>query len=446
MLGVNSRLTWLFSVCIAITLLFPNSLLIAQSTYGGIRGVAQDPSGLPVPGAQITIHSLGENTNRTAVTEKDGSFIVENLQPGLYSLTAQKAGFENATLTEATVEPQHILRVTLTFALQQANTVVQVSGAAAQINTENGAITDSKSTEQITSMPLNFRATTTSPLPAVALSPQVQQDSQGNIAVGGAMPAQVGYSVDGISSANIRQNGPLQNAYPSSEALSEVEVVSFNNSAEHDQVGNIVFSTKSGTNQLHGSLFGYQQNDALDARVYGFTEKAPKRFTTFGGSLGGPVAIPGLYNGKNKTFFFFDYEGNRSQISTPEQYLVPTLAERNGDLSQLATSPLMNPSTGQPFANNTIPSSMINPTAKALLQYYPLPNATSPNGSYNYETLDSTPATTNGWDARIDRVLTSKQQVYARFSWKNITTQVANPLLPNDVDFERDRTCSRRWT
>ncbi len=178
-------------------------------------------------------------------------------------------------------------------------------------------------------MPLNFRAQTTSPLAALALSPSVITDSQGNIQVGGATYSMTGYSVDGISTANVTANGSLQNAYPSSEGLAELKVTAFNNSAEFSQVADITFITKSGTNQFHGSLFEYLQNDALDATILNFTTKAPKRFNTFGGSLGGPVTIPHLYSGRDKTFFFVDYEGNRRRTATPEQYLVPTLAERN---------------------------------------------------------------------------------------------------------------------
>jgi hypothetical protein len=125
-------------------------------------------------------------------------------------------------------------------------------------------------------------------------------------------------------------------------------------------VGDVTFATKSGTNQYHGSLFEYFQNDALDADPYGFNGKAPKHSNTFGGSLGGPLSIPHLYNGKDKTFFFFDYEGNRRSTSVAEQFLVPTQAERNGDLTAIG-GPLISPSS-------------INPSAKALLNYYPLPN------------------------------------------------------------------------
>ena len=218
----------------------------------------------------------------------------------------------------------------------------------------------------------------------------------------------------------------------------------------------------------HGSLFEYLQNDAFDARPLNFSEKAPKRFNTFGGSLGGPLAIPKLFRGDGKTFFFFDYEGNRRRISTTEQYLVPTQAERNGDLNGFITAvnptPFTNPATGQPTAilidptthqqfmgcNGNQPNvicnsgrnNRISPVTQALLNYYPLPNTNLnlADPSFNYETLVATPADTNGWDFRLDRTITSKQQVFARFSWKNLLTDVANPLLPNDVDTEHNRS------
>ncbi len=259
-----------------------------------------------------------------------------------------------------------------------------------------------------------------------------------------------GFSVDGISTADITHNGSLVNAYPSSEGLAELKVTSFNNSAEFSQVADVTFITKSGTNQLHGSLFEYLQNDALDATILNFTSKAPKRFNTFGGSVSGPVTIPHLYHGKDKTFFFFDYEGNRRRTSVPEQYLVPTLAERNGNLNGLPlidpssgnpTSALTNPGTGGTFANNTIPMSMLNPVSQKLLNgYYPLPNVIGAGSGFNYETLQSTPANTNGFDGRLDHYITTNQQIYARFSWKNLLTDTANPLLPDDINVEHDRS------
>jgi hypothetical protein len=403
----------------------------AQSTFGSIRGTVQDASGAVIPGALVTVHSLDENFDRQVMTIDSGDFVVENLKAGHYQLTVHHEGLSDAVVSSATLEARQDLRIPITLKIAAASTVVEVNDAAVQINTENGTLSDSIDNQQITGLPLNNRATTTSPLGALALSPNVQQDSSGNIALGGASSAMVNFSVDGISTANVRQNGALQDAYPSQEGISAVKVTSFNNSAEFSQVGDVTFTTKSGTSQYHGSLFEYLQNDALDAAPYGFNGKAPKHFNTFGGSLGGALRIPHLYNGKDRTFFFLDYEGNRRSTAVAEQFLVPTQGERNGNLTALGV---------------TTPISNINPTATALLNYYPLPNVAG-QANYNYENFQSTPARTDGADLRIDQTITTKQSVYARFSRKNIIEDYANPLLPDDSDSLHNRSLlvSHTW-
>jgi hypothetical protein len=440
----------------------------AQSTFGSLRGLTVDATGSAVPQADILLHGLDDNSDHQATSGDDGVFEIENLKPGRYRVTGHKPGFADALVPQLALEARQELRVTLTLAVASQSQTVEVSAVAEQINTENGTIAGSLENLQLTELPLNSRAVSTSPLAALQLSPEVQYDAQGNISVGGATSAMVGYSVDGISTANVRQNGALQDAYPSSEGIEELKVTAFNNNAEFAQVGDVTFTTKSGTNQFHGSLFEYLQNDAFDAKPLNFSEKAPKRFHTFGGSLGGPFSVPKLFHGSDKTFFFLDYEGNRRSISTAEQYLVPTAAERSGDLNGFITAsnpaPFTNPATGQPSAilmdpvthqqfmgcgggqPNVICSSgagnRISAVTQNLLNFYPLPNAnlTVANPSFNYETLVSTPADTNGWDVRLDRTITSKQQVFARFSWKNLLTDAANPLLPNDADTEHNRS------
>ena len=421
-----------------------------QSTFGDIRGTVRDAGNLTLPQSTVTLHNLDDNTSRAATTDDSGAYLFENLKPGHYTVSAAKSGFAASSATSLELTARQSARVDVALSIEKLQQAVTVEAAAEQIDTENATVGDTRGTEQLVQMPLNFRAQTTSPLAALALSPSVITDGNGNIQVGGATYSMTGYSVDGISTANVTANGSLQNAYPSSEGLAELKVTAFNNSAEFSQVADITFITKSGTNQFHGSLFEYLQNDALDATILNFTSKAPKRFNTFGGSFGGPVRIPHLYNGKDKTFFFGDYEGNRRRTSTPEQYLVPTLAERNGNLNGLPfidpvsgnpTGILTNPLSGQPYANNTIPATSINPVSQKLLnQYYPLPNVSSAGSSFNYETLQPTPSSTNGWDLRLDHNITSNQEIYARFSWKNLTSDVANPLLPNDVDVEHDRS------
>jgi hypothetical protein len=446
--------TRVFSARCAFFALLPVILLpiagYAQSTFGDIRGTIRDPAGLVLPQAVVTLHNLDDNTSRLATSDNSGDYLFENLKPGHYNVSAAKSGFSASTEASLELTARQSVRVDVSLSVELVQQAVSVEAAAEQINTENATVGDTRGTEQLVEMPLNFRAQTTSPLAALALSPSIITDSQGNIQVGGASYSMTGYSVDGISTANVAANGSLQNAYPSSEGLAELKVTAFNNSAEFSQVADITFITKSGTNQFHGSLFEYLQNDALDATILNFTSKAPKRFNTFGGSFGGPVTIPHVYNGKNKTFFFGDYEGNRRRTSTPEQYLVPTAAERNGNLNGLPiidpvsgnpTNVLTNPFSGEPYANNTIPVTSLNPVSVKLLnQYYPLPNVSSAGSSFNYETLQPIPSNTNGWDLRLDHNITPTQQIYARFSWKNLLTDSANPLLPDDINVEHDRS------
>lgn len=419
----------------------------AQSTFGSVRGTVTDVSGAVIPGAAVTVHSLEQNFDRTATTNDAGEFVVENLQPGHYSVTVEHSGFSKAVAPTMELDARQDLRIPVTLSIAAAATTVEVSAGPAQLNTENGTVSNTLAQQEVVQLPMNSRAVSTSPLAGLALSPSVVTDSQGNIAVGGATASQVGFSVDGISTANVRSNGALHDAYPSAEGISETKVTAFNNNAEFAQIGDVTFTTKSGTNRWHGSAFEYYQNDALDATIYDFTSKAPKNFNDFGGSLGGPVVLPRLGALKDKTFFFADFEGNRKTQSYPEELLVPTAAERAGNLSALVDAPgqgepVNDPFTGMAYPNNTIPT--VNPVAQALLAYYPLPNA-SGNG-YNYQALVPIPSSTDGWDVRVDETLTSKQSVYARFSWKNLQNSeggsglTANQFLPNVVANDQNRS------
>ena len=417
--------------------------LHAQSTFGSIRGAVVDASGAALPDTSVVLHSDDENTDRTVTADQTGTFLFENVKPGHFSLRGGHSGFSTTSLKGIALDARQDLRLTLALAVATDATTVEVVANADQLNTENAAIADTKSNELITQLPLNNRATTTSPLGSLSLSPNVQQDSQGNVSLGGSSSSEVNFSVDGISTVNVRQNGPLNDAYPSQEDIAAVKITAFNNSAEFSQVGDVTFTTRSGSNKYHGSLFEYFQNSALDASPYGFNGKAPKNFNTFGGSFAGPVTIPHFYKGTDRTFFFFDYEGNRRTLSVNEQYVVPTAAERSGNLAGLTDGGGTNAAgvatPGIQVAN--IPAAAISPTAKALLNYIPLPNIPdAAAGNFNYETFAPTPASTNGADLRIDQTIGSKQSLYARFSRKNILQDAINPFLPNDQDSIHNRS------
>jgi hypothetical protein len=310
--------------------------LEAQSTFGSIRGTVEDNSGAAIPDTQITLHSIDENTDRTVTLDETGSYAFENVLANKYSIRALHDGFAETVVDGITLAARQDLRYTLQMKISQQATTVEVTSSANQINTENGVIGDSKGTGDVGQLPLNFRASTTSPLATLATSSNVQQESQGNVAIGRATSNMIGFSVDGISTTNVFNSAAGANPYPSPEGIAELKVTAFNNNAEFSQVGDVTFTSRGGSNSFHGSLFEYLQNNALDARVLNFAERTPKRFNTFGGSIGGPLSIPHLYNGHNKTFFFFDYEGNRRRTSQAEQNTVPTALERTGNLSELA--------------------------------------------------------------------------------------------------------------
>lgn len=414
--------------------------LTAQSTFGSIVGVVSDTSSSAVPGAIIQVTNVDENTSRTVLTNAQGAYEVLNLKPGTYRMTARKEGFGVFELSGVVLDARQERRADITMAVASITQTVQVTADAVVVNTENGTISDTKGFEEVTELPVNYRGATTSPLGVLVTVPGVQQDSNGALSINGGFPAMIDFTLDGISTINVRNNGANANMYPSSELLSEFRVSSVNNNAEFAQVGDVTVTTKSGSNEFHGSAFEYLQNAALDATVYGAIEKQAKVWNTFGASLGGPLILPKLYNGKDKTFFFMDYEGNRHQSSTLEQYSVPTASMRAGDLTDLPGGATVDPQTGAPFPNNQIPISRISSvSAKLLTEVYPLPNFDSGSTFSNYRTFIPTPIDTDGYDIRIDHYLTSTQQLFGRWSWKRLDSLEAETLLPSRTVNETDQ-------
>ncbi len=415
--------------------------LRAQSTVGSIVGTVQDASRAAIPAVAVKIRNLNDNTTRATVTDASGEYQLLNLRPGSYEIVGTKENFNNATIASVTLDARQQLRADLKLEVSGVTQELNVEASAAAINTENAIIGDTKNFKQVVQLPMNYRGGNDSPLAALVAVPGVQQDDSGNVSIGGGTSAQIQYSVDGTSTVNVRQNGSLGNMNPSSELISEMRVTQFNNNAEFSQLADVTIITKSGTNNFHGSAFEYLQNSALDATTYGFDSKAHKAYNTFGGSFSGPVQIPHLYRGKDKTFFFADYEGNRRRFTTPEVLSVPTSAMRAGDLTNLPGGAVIDPATGSPFPGNQIPKSQLNPVAQSLFNnYVPLPNfgnGVDTNG--NYRAQAATPAGINGYDVRVDHNINAQQQLYGRWTWKNVDTTAANNLLPSERDHETNR-------
>src|SRR6201987_4788876 len=433
------------AIAMLVTILISTKLATSQSTFGNMIGVVKDPGTLVVAGAQVTLSGVDDRSTHNAITSGDGTFEFMNLKPGKYEVVVEAPGFADSKAPIVELVARQTVRLDIAVKGRSAAELIEVGDQAPMINTESATLADSKDFLQVSQLPVNYRGSTTSSLAMVATVPGTQQDANSNVSVGGGVPSQVQYSVDGASTVNIRQNGALANMNPSSELISEFKVSQFNNNAEFAQLGDITISTKSGGEHFHGSAFEYLQNSVFDATTFGFPSKPHKAFNTFGGSLGGPVKIPGLVNGTPHTFFFVDYEGNRRRLVTPLFLNVPTVAMRSGNLNGLVSAgggPILNPFTVQPFPNNTLPlcgqPGCINPVAQALLANYytALPNSTIAGSNYLQQT--ATPSNTNGYDVRIDHTLTAKQSLYGRWSSKNISSTIPNPLLPSDRDKESD--------
>lgn len=404
----------------------------AQSTFGSIVGSATDKSGASIPGALVTVKNLDENTTRSTVANEQGLYQVLNLKPGRYQLEAMKPGFAVFRIPELPLDARQTLRADVTLDVAGVNETVSVMEAVPLVNTENGTIADSKNFAQVTQLPVNYRGGSTSPLAVILTVPGVQQDSAGNFSLAGGLPSMIEFTVDGVSTVNIRSNGALQDMYPSSELIREFKVTAVNNNAEFAQVGDVTVSTKSGTNQFHGSAFEYHQNRALDSTVYGSRTKQAKVFNTFGGSFGGPIF-------RDKTFFFGTYEGNRRPGSTAQQFSVPTAAMRRGDLTNLPGGAAVDPTTRAPFPGNVIPAARLNPVAAKLLSNY-YPQANFGDSTFNnYRNLVSTPSNTDGYDIRVDHTISNKQQIYGRWSYKKLSSSTANDLLPADLTSQTNK-------
>ena len=406
--------------------------LQAQSTYGTMVGTVKDSSGASVPNAAVVVTNVDENASRSINANGSGDYSVPNLLAGHYKVDVSTSGFQSFSATDLTLVARQVLRMDVTLQVGSTQQTVTVNAAEAGIvQTDSQVIQATFTPEQLLDLPSNVRANgNTSPYRMLEVLPGIQADNSGNFGVQGAIPSMTEFAVDGISTVDVTGNSPLTNAFPSQESIAEIKVQGVGSNAEFGQEGNITTVSKSGTNQFHGDLFWYSQNAALDSTPYGSNSKPRKVANDFGASAGGPVIVPGLYNGHDKTFFFGTYEGFQLPQSTTVQNQVPTALMRNGDFSQEGVA-VVDPLTGNPFPNDRIPANRISSVAAGFLALYPLPNTGNLNVSHanNWNVNKSNNYSSNQYDVRIDHYLTSKQSLFGRWTWQNISQESPQQLL-----------------
>jgi hypothetical protein len=412
-----------YAVAIAAVVLLFAAVSSAQSTFGEFVGTVKDPSGAAISSCTVTVKNLGTSATRTVTTDSTGSYTVVNLEPGDYEIMMEASGFQKLTHQNLQLLSRQTVRVDGALSLAtQAQAVEVAVQAEAPINTEVSNISESKLGRELIDLPvaLGSRASgSTSAFATLTTQPGVETDNNGNISVAGGNIDMLSMSIDGISTMSPRNSAPLTELFPSFDGIEEIRVSEINNSAEFGGISDVTTISKGGTNRYHGSLFENHQNAAFAARNT-FSAKVPKLIMNdFGGSVGGPVSVPGLYNGRDKTFFFVDWESLRLPFQQVLVENVPSLALRSGDLSAYPAGTVRDLS-GTPYANNQIPSTAISPVSNAIMKYlFPLPNAGAPNDVIkNYVQNFPTPIKSDQGDLRLDQNVTPKQQVFARFTYK----------------------------
>lgn len=404
-----------------------------QSTFGSIMGTVKDPSGGVVPGASVTLVNTGTTATRTMQTNAVGGYIFNNLDAGHYSLLVKAKGFAAQQFSDLVLQAREVKRVDTDLKVGSQETTITVQGSATGvINTDQSSLAETKTDKELVDLPVAIysRSTgSTSAFSTLTTQPGVQTDENNNLVIAGTTPALQSFTLDGVSTLNVEYGGPITELFPSFNSISEIRIGESNNSAEFSGVTDVTTTSKSGTNSFHGGAFDNEENSSLNAGNPFTLTKPSIHMHNFGAYLGGPVEIPHLYNGHDKTFFFASYEGLRLPKETPILVSVPTLAMRQGNLcSYLAgqgVAQIYQPN-GTPINCASVPVSPV--AANALQTLFPLPNF-GPADSYqnNYQENVSTPINSDQGDFRVDQNLTANQSVFVRFTYKRMQ-QTQSPL------------------
>jgi hypothetical protein len=452
---------WLMVV---LTACLFTSAAVAQSTFGSIVGTVKDQSGSVVPGATITLVNSGSSATKTVTTGSSGSYEFLNLDAGNYRVSVAASGFKDVVFDHLVLQARDTQRIDATMAVGSASQTVEVQAAGDVITTETSSLASTKTGHELVDLPVAVYSRSngsTSPILTLTTEPGVQVDNDSNLVIAGTTPALMSFTIDGISSVNVENSGPIAELFPSFNSISEIRVSESNNNAEYSGVADVTTTSRAGTNDFHGGVFENLENTALTAGNP-FTGKPSLHMNDFGGFAGGPVRIPKLYNGRDKTFFFFSYEGLRLPREFPLVESFPSVDMRNGNLWNYLVAqgggtplPIANydgtpiPCTGP--SNCSVPISPV--AANVIKTLFPLPNSGSADAfAHNYSTNFPAPISSNQFDIRMDRTITQNQSIYGRFTWKNRSVETAptvdcdgfcdtslSPLLGGISQPEQDR-------
>ncbi len=434
----NHRRLHVVSFCVFTVLLLLAPLRIfAQSTFGSIIGTVADASGSLVPGATITLINTGTAARSVHKTNSSGEYSFVNIDYGKYQVIVEATGFEAARFDGLDLQAREVKRVDAKLIVGSATQTVTVQDSGAGvITTDVSSLSETKTGVELTTLPVAVysRSTgSTSPIDTLSTEPGVQVDDSNDLVIDGTTPALMSYTIDGISSVDVENSGPINELFPSFNSISEITISGSNNNAEFSGVADVTTTSKAGTNHLHGGIFENFENTALNAGNPFTGTNTPIHMNDFGGFLGGPVSIPHLYRGKDKAFYFMSYEGLRLPRELPLITTVPTAAMRSGNLTNYlagqGVSGIYTPSTGAPINPANVP---VNPVSANIMRaFMPLPNYGDATvfAQNNYRVNYPAPISSDQADLRLDYMLTSKQSIFIRGNYK--VRSVITPPNPN---------------
>jgi hypothetical protein len=409
------------------------ALVASAQTTGEITGLVTDSSGAAVTGATVTVTNKATNAQRQVTTNSEGIYSFPSLFPGVYALKVEQQGFKSVLRDSLELQVQQVARIDVSLEIGQVGETVTVTGGAPLLSQESTTVGTVIENKRIVDLPLNGRNF----LQLVATAPNVSfgfQDAgqagsrQGgirasqNISVAGQRSYFNRFTIDGVENTDVNFNTPI--VLPSIDALQEFKVQTGIFPAEFGRASTqINVSMKSGSREYHGAAFEFLRNDYFDARQYDFTgvraknaPKEPFKWNQYGFVLGGPVWIPKVYTNKERIFFMTNFEAFRQRQTIRARYTLPPTAWRTGDFSALS-NPIFDPTTGQQFAGNRIPTNRIHATSTKLLEFYPAPTLSPNTLGVNHEQPNRGLIDRNQFNGRGDFIESTRSSWAGRYSW-----------------------------
>ncbi len=436
----------------------------AQNTNATIRGQVLDPTGALVPNAQVII--VNKDTNVTVFsgrTDSAGAFVAPQVIPGLYKVTVRASGLKDAVIDNLVATVAQVASVNINMQVGQATEVVTVEAKGEQLDRSTSDVSTLISPQEVQNLPLQQRTTENllAFIPGVVHGGAGNQPSTSQLSINGSRTLNTEVLLNGVSTIVASTGTPA--TLPSPDGVDQFRVLTTNAPAEYGRTSGAVISvnTISGTNTYHGNLYFLLRNEALDANQYfhkdtintatgAVTPRNRDRFFQEGGSFGGAVRIPHLYNGRDKTFFFVNYDRTIVPNSTLVTQTVPTAAQRKGDLSNSPQKIFQPGGTNTPqFTNNQV--GPIDPAAAKILALLPLPNTVGTydavNNRYtsNWTSLQNLTGHVQKIVVRVDEVVTPKDRL--SFNVYRYTNTSPNPVTYNSplLNTTWDCSCSNAW-